>query len=306
MSAQLKIELTGQDGSYWRLSGPGAGVQGAILAPNVQQFIDAPVKTLWVPGPFGENYIGKRVQRREMVFSVQIGDGNMSPDTWSTIDSKWRWAFDYDNESTITATTADGVRRLNVRLLEEPKPYNDKDPHLTADNPVVMTVASAFPYWVEDDAEYVWSGVNDHGFTQFPVHNDGDVPVWLRWVLTAPGLWTVPDFSWGNDMYSRGNADLGRMIPLPLLKPNEHISVDSDPRVQTIIAVNDSPVQQRWKGNDLLYPLMPGKTATIPLTLKHAINTGPLGLLSTVVGGAAKLTVPRWFSRPWSSPGLSL
>lgn len=296
MSAQLKIELTGQDGSHWCLSGPGAGVQGAIIAPQMQQFIDAPVKTLWVPGPFGENYLGKRVQRREMVFSVQIGDANMSPDTWSTVDSKWRWAWDYDNESTITVTTADGVRRLNVRLLEEPKPYGDKDPHLTADNPVVMTVASEFPYWVEDDSVYVWTTASSNDMTRFPIRNDGDVPVWLRWVLTAPGLWTLPDFSWGNDMYSRGAEDSGRTVQLPALTPNEHISADSDPRVQTIVAVNDAPVQQRWKGNDLLYPLMPGQGADIPVSLNTVTDSSD--------GGACKLTVPRWFSRPWSRPGV--
>lgn len=289
MSDYLKIELQGRDGSYWCLSGPGAGREGVTLSPNVQQLIDAPVKTLWVPGPFGEEYAGKRVQRRDMVFSVQAE--NEDPDTWATTDSNWRWAWDYDEESTLTVTTSDGVRSLKVRLLEEPKAYDDKDPHLTSDAPTVMTVAAAFPYWTEPDDEYTWETLDTDARHTFPVRNSGDVPVWLRWTLTAPGLWKLPDFSWNNNMYARGVQDIGRSIALPLLVAGEHCSVDSDPRVQTIIAVNDSPVQHRWKGNDLLYPLMPGKGGDIPVQVSAAAE-----------GAALKLTVPRWFSRPWSRP----
>ena len=291
MTDFLKIELVGRDGSHWVLSGPGMGAQGVTLSPNLQQFYDAPVKTLYVPGPFGEEYAGKRVQRREIVFSVQAWDSD--PDTWATIDSAWRWAWDYDQESEIRVTTSDGTRWLKVRLMEEPKPYYEKDPHITADNPIIMTVTATFPYWQEIPQEFTWSTLQVEDMTKFPVRNDGDVPVWLRWVFTAPGLWTVPDFSWGNDEYSRAREDAGRTLKLPELVSGEHISVDSDPRVQTIIAVNGMPTQHRWKGNDLLYPLMPGKGGEIPVRLRNAPE-----------GGAVKLTVPRWFSRPWSRPGV--
>ena len=293
VSDELKIELIGRDGSQWVLSGPGAGAQGVTLNPNLQQFYDAPVKTLYIPGPFGEEYAGKRVQRREVVFSVQAWDDD--PETWKTVDSAWRWAWDYDDEAEIRVTTSDGVRYLKVRLMEEPKPYYEKDPHITADNPVVMTVTATFPYWRESDAVFLWETLEENDRTTFPVRNDGDVPVWMRWTLTAPGLWTLPDFSWGNDMYSRGRDDLGRTVKVPELVEGEHVSVDSDPRVQTIIAVNGLPTQHRWKGNDLLYPLMPGKGADLPVHLENAPS-----------GGACMLTVPRWFSRPWSRPAVRL
>lgn len=289
MSDLLKIEIVGRDQSYWCIAGPGAGQQGVTLSPGVQQLIDAPVKTLWVPGPFGEEYAGKRVQRRDMVFSVQAYDED--EDTWATTDSNWRWAWDYDEQCTMKVTTSDGVRSIQLRLLEEPKAYGDKDPHLTADAPTVMTVAAAFPYWTETSDEYTWSTLETDTRHTFPVRNQGDVPVWMRWTLTAPGLWKLPDFSWGNDSFARGLQDTGRTINLPTLVAGEHVSVDSDPRVQTIIAANDSPVQHRWKGNDLLYPLMPGKGGDIPIRVNDATE-----------GAAAKLTVPRWFSRPWSRP----
>ena len=289
MTEFLKIEVIGRDGSNWVLSGPGMGKQGVTLSPQLQQFYDAPVKTLYVPGPFGEEYAGKRVQRREIVLTVQAWDHD--PDTWATIDSAWRWAWDYDEESTIRVTTSDGTRTLNVRLMEEPKPYYDKDPHITADNPIVMTLTATFPYWVEPPSVLQWASLETQDFTTFPVVNDGDVPVWLKWLVTAPGTWVLPDFSFGNDMYSRGKADAGRTIPLPDLVAGEHLSVDSDPRVQTLIAVNGMPTQNRWKGQDLLYPLMPGRSADLPVQLFNAAQ-----------GGACRLTVPRWFSRPFGRP----
>lgn len=289
MSDFVRIELTGCDGSYWCLSGPGMGEQGITLNPNVQNLIDAPVKTLWIPGPFGQQYVGKRVQRREMVFSVQAADDD--PDTWATIDAKWRWAWDYDKECTLSVTTSDGTRSMNLRLLEAPKAYGAKDPHITADNPVVMTTAAEFPYWTEPSTIETWSTANKNDSIQFAVQNDGDVPVWLRWTLTDLATWKIADFSWGNSMYGRAAEDAGRTIALPTLRAGENVVVDSDPRVQTIIAANDAPVQHRWSGNDLLYPLMPGSFGEIPLSVSN-----------TTRGAVAQLTVPRWFSRPWSRP----
>lgn len=291
MSDYVKITLTGRDGSTWGLSGAGAGREGVTLSPNVQNLIDAPVKTLWTPGPFGEQYAGKRVRRRELVFTVQIGDVGMDPDTWATVDSLWRWAWDYDEECKLTVETSDGIRSLNLRLLEEPKAYGEYDPFNTGDNPVTMTTVAEFPYWTEESDVFVWETLETDADKSFFVANNGDVPVWLKWTLTAPGDWMIPDFSWGNDMYARGEQDRGRTLWLPTLGPGEHLSIDTDPRVQTVISANDSPVQHRWKGNDLLYPLMPGKSGNLPVRVKNATE-----------GAALKLTVPKWYSRPWSRP----
>ncbi|WZB38305.1 minor tail protein [Mycobacterium phage Bazzle] len=297
MSDYVKITLTGRDGSTWCLSGAGAGREGVTLSPNVQNLIDAPVKTLWTPGPFGEQYAGKRVRRREVIFSVQVGHEGFDPDTWATVDSRWRWAWDYDEECTLTVETSDGIRNLKLRLLEEPKAYGSKDPFLTGDCEVMMTTVAEFPYWVSEPDVFIWKTPNLADRTTVFVANNGDVPVWLRWTFTAPGTWTIPDFSWDNDMFARGEMDRGRTLVLPELKQGEHITVDSDPRVQTIVSANDSPVQHRWKGNDLLYPLMPGKSGEIPVGFK--VNSTAPGSEN---GGAFKLTIPKWYSRPWSRP----
>lgn len=262
------------------------------MKPKVSQFIDTPVKTLYVPGPFGEEYAGKRVQRREMVFTVQVGGDEMDPETWASVDAQWRWAWDYQEQSRMTVTTSDGVRWIDLRLSEEPKSYGDRDPYLTGDNEVVMTVTATFPHWQEEPRIYEWETDKDTDLTSFSIRNDGDVEVWPRWSVTAPGKWVLPDFSWGNEMYSRGNLDSGRTIWIPTLPARAHATIDSDPRVQTIICANEYPAQQNWKGNDLLYPVLPGKGESVPIRVSGA-GAG---------GAACRLSLPRWYSRPWSRP----
>lgn len=297
MSKQLKIEIEGRDGSNWVISGPGFGQQGVILKPKVSQLIDTPVKTLYVPGPFGEEFAGKRVQRREIVFTVQIGSEEMTPEEWADTDARWRWAWDYEQESTMIATvynddgTIESSRYIKLRLLEEPKSYGDRDPFIYGDDEVVMTVTATFPYWRSDDRVYEWSTQSSSGSHSFTVHNDGDVPVWPRWSLSAPGSWVVSDKSWGNDMYSRGTADAARLVGIPPLPEGAHASVDSDPRVQTIICVNGYAAQQHWRGKDLLYPVMPGASGSVSVSVSGAIG-----------GAAAQLRLPSWYSRPWSGP----
>lgn len=293
MSQHLKIEIEGCDGSEWVISGPGFGQQGVILKPKVSQLIDTPVKTLFVPGPFGEEFAGKRVQRREMVFTVQVGGEEIDPDEWAEIDAAWRWAWDYEKESTMTVSVlnADGSvessRYIKLRLLEEPKSYGDRDPFIHGDDEVVMTVTATFPYW--RSADRVYQRTNSGTLT---IENDGDVPVWPRWSLSGGTTWTLPDYSWGNDMYSRGVEDAARTVQLPAIPAGNDVSVDSDPRVQTLICVNSTtgaagfPAQHHWKGKDLLYPVMPGAGGTVQVS-----GTG-----------SVVLYLPRWYSRPWSKP----
>lgn len=297
MSNSLLIEIVGRDGSEWTISGPGFGRQGVTLKPRVSQLIDAPVKTLFVPGPFGEEFAGKRVQRREMVFTVQIGGDDMDVDDWAYADAAWRWAWDYEQESMmrVTVLNSSGAvvssRYIMLRLLEEPKSYGDRDPYITGDNEVVMTVTATFPYWRSDDLIQEWTTGSASGSHTFTVASDSDVPVWMRWAVTAPGVWTLSDKSWGSEVYARGDADENRTVELPELPSGAHASVDSDPRAQTIICVNGFPAQHHWRGRDLLYPLQPGVEGTVTASV-----TGATG------GAAVALIVPRWYSRPWSGP----
>lgn len=299
-----KIEVFGCDGSYWYISGPDLPQEaGVTLNPTVTGAIDAPVRTLWLPGAFGQESQGYRWERRDMVFAVQTFA--QDPETWMFVDSEWRNAFDYIKETTIVYTTSAGVRSITVRLLEEPKSYEGeaeagKSPFLTCESTIIMTVASDLPFYVgeTDIFEFEWSaadllGGSGSGFVRVDINNDSDVPVWPRWTLTGGATWVLPDFSWASEEYGRGLEDIGRVVELPALTKFENVVVDADPRRQTIVSSNMANVQARWKGNDLLYPIQPGATESIPVEVKGVPSGGT---------AAFRLEIPKWYTRPWSRP----
>jgi len=292
------IEVFGCDGSYWYISGPDIPDDaGVTLNPKLTGAIDAPVKTLWLPGAFGQEAQGYRYQRRDIIFAVQTFA--QDPETWMTVDSEWRNAFDYIKETKIVYTTSAGVRTMSVRLLEEPKSYegetdNGRSPFLVCDSTIVMTVAAELPFYVGETDIYEWelaSGGSGAGFVTISINNDSDVEVWPRWTLTGGATWTLPDFSWGSEEYGRALEDVGRVVTLPTLTKFENVVVDSDPRRQTILSTNMANVQGRWKGNDLLYPIAPGANEKIPVEVTGA-----------TAGATLRLEIPKWYTRPWSRP----
>ncbi|ATN93990.1 minor tail protein [Mycobacterium phage Kumao] len=294
--SRAKIEVFGVHGEYFCISGEGAGEQGVILRPKLKGAIDAPVNSLWVPGSYGKKFVDFRWERRDVVFTVQIFAESGDSEDWHTIDSRWRFAFDYVKETTIRYTTSDGWRELRVRLLEEPEAYDSddwegKDPHLYAESTMVMTVAAELPFYVGPPDIYEWSGEGTSGRTKFKLHVDCDVPVWPEWILSDQARWRLPDFSWGNQEYGRGIADAGRTVELPFLPKGAGCTANSDPRVQTLIAKNRINLQGLWHGQDLLYPIAGGTYEEIPVAVRDAVD-----------GFACRLIVPKWYSRPWSRP----
>lgn len=296
VDSAAKIEIFGVHGEYFCISGPGAGDQGVILQPKAKGMIDAPVKSLWVPGAFGQSFVDFRWQRRDVVFTVAIVDDTGDPEAWSTIDSKWRFAWDYAALTTIRFTTSDGYRDLQVQLLEEPKAYDagsweGKDPRLYAASTQVMTVAAELPFYVGPSDVYQVEGNQAKLTFYLQLNVDCDVPVWPTWTLTDQAVWRLPDFSWGNQEYGTGIEDMGRTIPLPYLPKGAGCVANSDPRVQTLLAQNRINLQGLWSGKDLLYPIAGGTYDVLPVTVSQS-----------TAGWACQLEVPKWYSRPWSRP----
>lgn len=296
INSRAKIEVFGVHGEYFCISGEGAGNEGVILQPKLKGAIDTPVKSMWLPGSYGQTFVDFRWERREVIFTVTVVADDGDPETWHSIDSKWRFAFDYVKESTIRFTTSDGYRDLKVRMIEEPKSYESggwegKDPHLYATSTVVMTTAAELPFFVGPSDFYSWSGEGEKGKTTFKLNVDCDVPVWPKWTLSDQSRWRLPDFSWGNEEYGRGLADTGRTLELPFIPRGAGCVADSDPRVQTLLAKNRMNLQGLWKGKDLLYPIAGGTYSEIPVSVKDAVE-----------GYAVRLEVPKWYTRPWSRP----
>lgn len=296
MDSTAKIEVFGIHDEYFCISGGGAGQQGVTLQPKLKGAIDAPVKSLWLPGAYGQTFVDFRWERREVIFTVTIAADDGDPETWHSIDSKWRWAWDYVKETTVRFTTSDGYRDLKLRMIEEPKSYESaewegKDPHLYGVSTVVMTTAAELPFYVGPSDFYEWEQPTASGRTFFKLNVDCDVPVWPRWTLSDQVRWRLPDFSWGNEEYGRGVMDLGRTVELPFIPKGAGCVADSDPRVQTLLAKNRINLQGLWKGQDLLYPIAGGTYSEIPVSARDAVN-----------GFACRLEVPKWYTRPWSRP----
>lgn len=296
MTDQMIIWMIGVDGSRWDLSGPDAGLQGVELRPGPKRLIDAPAKTFWVQGAARMHYQGKQFERRDPTFAVNIVGDN--PSHWRDIDSRFRMALGmYDDEFAIYNQTGADIRRLDLRLLSEPVPWENgpwesgRDPHLYSASTLLINAAASQQFWYGPDLEFEWeleSGTA--GGTSFPVENLGDVVVWPRWFVTAPGAWILPDYSWGQELaYQRPLlADVIRKVPVPVLLPGEDCDVWVDPDEEPYVAANGAPVWARAGGNGMLYPIAPHtKSTSVPVTVTGA---NP--------GAAVTLTIPRRYSRP--------
>lgn len=291
-----RIEIFGAHGEHFVISGPGAGDQGVELMPKAHGMIDAPAKSLWIPSSFGQQFVDFKWQRRDIVFTVNIFSDEGDPEVWRSIDSKWRFAFDWVRESTIRFTLGGNYRELRVRLLEEPKAYSEgswegKDPALYASSTVVMTLAAELPFFVGPSDFYDWDGTASGGREDFQLNVDCDVPVWPKWTLTDQATYRLPDFSWGSQEFGTGIQDLGRVVQLPFLPPGAGCVANSDPRKQTLLAANRINLQGLWHGQDLLYPIQGGTYSTIPVSVANCVN-----------GWRLQLEVPKWYTRPWSRP----
>lgn len=301
MSEYLTQYLNGCDGSRWNLTD---ATEGVLLRPGPQKFIDAPAKTFWLETSTGSSYQGMRFERRDPVFSVQIH--HPDPLVWADIDSKFRMALGMVGEDVfeLEAHTAYGVRKLSMRLLTDPiayatADYEKKDPWLTHDSTLGISAACENPFWEADPLEYEWSlPSGTSGSTTFQVENRGDVEVWWKAFVTAPGSWTFSDRSWGQKIYAKTTPPYNRALDdadrdqwIPTLLAGEDCSIDTDPDELTLVAANGAPVQARWQSNGFLYPIRPRLLPEDGAFTVSVTGANP--------GAGVKLWVPRRYTRPW-------
>ena len=288
------IALTGVDGSRWTLSGDGMGREGVELATNPSGLYDAPVTTIWTQSAFqiGSSPAGYRINRRDLVFNVNIFQ--MPGRAWELVDSMWRKAWAYDQDSTLTITTDYGARSLALRLTEQPEFKPIHDPHLKQWGQVTMSCTAGNPWWVEADVTDPWvSGIDTTGGQiasgSVTVSNPTDQPMWLKWVCSAPGRWTLPDFSFGSNSQRRALADAARAIILPLTTTGQDLTVDTDPMEEMIVSADGSQIWALMNGVSFLYAVPPW---TPPTVLPVKVTGAPAGASVMVVQ-------PRNWSRPW-------
>ncbi|MGK8554394.1 phage tail protein [Nocardia gipuzkoensis] len=283
------IMVTGVDGSQWTIAGQGRGREGVELATSPSGLYDAPVTTIWNQSAFqiGSSFGGFRTNKRDVVFAVNIFQ--TSGRSWEAVDSAWRKAWAYDRDSTLTITTDYGTRSLSLRMSEQPDFKPDKDPHLKMWGKVVMTCTAGNPWWVESDVTTTWTSTIDTTGGQIQagtvtIANPTDQQMWLKWVCSAPGKWTVPDFSW-----TPGDDHAARVVTLPRTATAQDLTVDTDPMEEMIVAADKSQIWALMNGVSFLHPVPPYTPATAV----------PVSVTGAPTGASVLVVQPRNWSRPW-------
>ncbi|CCW14599.1 hypothetical protein [Rhodococcus aetherivorans] len=283
-------------GEWFTISGPGQGDRGVELSTKVEDLYDVPVETIRNSHAFqkGSSYGGKRIKHRIPVFGVDIVGENGSE--WELLDSEWAKGWDYDNESKLWIETESSRRCLSLSLFEQPKVDLEFDPHGELYAQVTMTCVAGDPYWYEPDDTAVWVSTTDTtgGGTasgDVTVHNPTNQEIWLKWVLQAyPGaIYSLPDFSFGDDREERAVIDANRIIQMPALIAGEHLLVDSDPDTTQVESNIDTAVYLRMGGVRFAYPIPP---YTPPTSLPVSVTKAPAGV-------GVQVRMPRPWSRPW-------
>lgn len=309
------IDIEGRQGQLYRVSGPGMAKQGVFMAPNSTGLLDdAPVKTIWHKTMFGQAMSGFEWERREMVFTLNVGydpdypiDPEREPDEWHDLYAEIRQAFSYQEDTKIHYGSPDGDRLLFARLLEKPKPFSThafegKDPKLFIFGSIVLTMACEFPFYVGQSDWYEWEFEGSGTFwTKLPFFNPSEVPIWPYYQISERARWHLPDYSWGNEEYGRGQTDLDKIVRSPFLEMGESCDVYTRPDTETYQSENDAPVGLRAQGRDFEYAIPPGEGVG-----SDDPDDGAVFVATEVVdGGALRMELPRWYSSPFARPRLT-
>lgn len=306
------IDIEDKYGRRVRISGPGQGEQGYFMAPMSQGLLDdAPVKTIWHKSMFGQTFSGMEWERRELIWTVNIGygeplDPDRDPDEWHALYSDWREMFSYTHDTRIIYGTGTDERVLNARLIEKPKPFSayqfeGRDPKLWSFGSVVMTMACEIPFYVGKTETFEWefSGAGTFS-TKLPFYNPSDVPIFPWYEVTDQARWHIPDYSWGSEMYGRGVADAEKVVTTPFLEEGESCQIQTRPDLETYQSENDAPVGLRANGKDFEYAILPGEGVGVD----DPADGATFAASEVVSGGALRAHFPRWYSSPYSRPRL--
>ncbi|QPR30028.1 phage tail family protein [Corynebacterium amycolatum] len=237
LKEQANITIRGVDGVEWHIHGPRSiGSPVRLREGAVGELFDAPFSTVYrgVAGKPGKSFRGINYAERNVVLRLNIA-GDTGGD-WARVDSRFRRSLSAEREfQLICDTELSGRRWLNVRLAEAPEVENNLDPHEQANMQMQVVVVAANPFWQSQPIrdEFVFDGSNwaSDGVT---VTNPGDIPVWPKWVLTAPAKYGLPDI----DLSTPVDARLDRFVYLPFQPHGREVLVDTDP-FEEMITTND-------------------------------------------------------------------
>lgn len=308
-----KIEIigcgSGDDRTYWCVSGPGRGEQGVVLGHGqVEGIYDAPVvvERRSMARQRGGTIINKNWGVRELSLGFHV-IGDPGGDDFARVDSDFRASFTYDAEeeqydpdwkpARIDWTTElSGTRSLDVVLREAPDFAPDVNPLINEYGNPILPLAADQPFWYEEPATTTWStgSTSGSGFIVMP-GNPTDVPAFQKWVLTR-GKWTLPDVSWtGRRGHRKPGGQYGtRMIGLKKIESTQGgLVIDLDPMELMVRDAHDTNAigyMMENVGQFFMHTIPP---YTPPTLLPISVTDAPAG------GAMATLIVPRLWSKPY-------
>ncbi|MGW6699645.1 hypothetical protein [Nocardia sp. NPDC055049] len=312
----MTVELFGCDGSYFCLSGDGAGDQNVVLGTNPQGLYDAPVRVSMKRGAFEIGGKPSKVDRPHRELDLGLGAYSDDPEEWAEIDSALRMAFDYevdpwDPEATSArlAITTDrsGTRWLDVLLLESPLMNLDTDPWDYGHSLLPVKLVASQPMWYQDD----WTGDDEHpagwmisgassGTGEVWVCNPTDRPMAHSVIVTGDGRAHIGDVSWTGPKGARvpgvdfrsGRDDSDRMVvTTPIGTVNGHgLRANVDRMKIPFVDFTNTNVTGLMGGNRLLYVVPPYTPWTLIPVAASEVTSPSFGIL---------YRQPRLWSRPW-------
>ncbi|WP_280224921.1 hypothetical protein [Nocardia farcinica] len=315
MGVHVKVELYGCDGSYFCLSGDGAGDQGVYLGTAPQGLYDAPVKVSMKRGAFEIGGKPSKIDRPHRELLIGLGASGDTPDEWAETDSRIRLALDYEVDpwdpsarpAKLVVTTRYGVRYLYVLLAESPIMEMDTDPWDYEHSLLPAKLVAPQPMWQEDD----WLGDDEHpagwqlngggsGTGTVWLANPTDRPMKHTWLITGDGIAEIPDVSWTGPKGARvpgvdfrtGRDDSDRTLILPPCDAdNGHgYRVHVDRMRVPLEDLTGTNCTALLDGNRLLYEVPPYTPPTELPVAAHSVTSSTFAILCRQ---------PRYWSRPW-------
>ena len=273
-----RIEVEGVDGSSWVLHGVGAGREGVHLGESPEGIYDAPVRTLWQQGAFQEGATpnGARWDARDIVFTAMVQ--SVAGRSWQDVDSAWRRAWSYTEDSVLRVTTPSGTRELRLRMFESPKFTPDIDPRVNEFGEVVMTCRAGDPFWREQPEKQTVVASSASGTGYLDVVNPTDKDMWLRWVSAPGSRWTLPDFDFAGGT---------RTVTLPTAYTSREVLIDTHPLREQVVVVGWANAWEAMGGVQFIHPV----PAYTPPTQVPVSWSGS--------GGSLMLVQDKRWSRPW-------
>lgn len=264
------IEIVGVNGQHWTVSGDGMGEQGVELDRDPDGLFDAaPFTSLWQQGSTqeGATYLGTTIEPLDMVLEFHVSSDPKHGRDWDAVEADFFASFDPKRHATIKVTSEMGTRTIKVVSLERIERISAIDPRILGYCKVRLTLRAPWPFWEGITRLATVTAPTANHYTDITVWNPTDRPMWLKWTMTAPGRWVVPDFSFADDEHAH------RRVTTPTLRAGQDLTIDTYPRHERYVAADGSNIAGRFGGVDFLYPVPP--------------RTAPTQVPVEVIGGVA-------------------